>query len=346
MSTEAIGVAVKVPSSGDAWRRIPKIGVLRLLAVAGGAVLVTRMFGEYGNSVVIGACISIIVVTGLHVLVQWGGQVSLGQAVFVAVGAFVTARANASFGVPLPLSVLAGIAAAVVASAIVGIPALRVRGFTLAIVTFALGYAAQNWLFLQSWLLPSSTGLPLRATSLIGFSIENSSQLVVPVVVITAVVVAITVRIGRSSLGQSMRVVAFDEEVAASYGLSVSGHKLAAFLFAGACAGLAGALTVISIGEAGATVFPVSLSITYISAVLLGGRGPVWGSVVAGGGLGAIPILLSGLGNWIDLIGPLAIILVVRTFPGGLNEQVLMASTAVRKFSRRLRSDVDGSKIE
>lgn len=177
MSVSEPGTVVQnAPMAVDAprWHRSRVLRALRPVLITGIALLITRMFGEYGNSIVVAACIAVIVVTGLHVLVHWAGQVSLGQVVFVAIGAFVTARFNVDFGAPLALAVLAGVGGSIVASAIVGLPALRVRGFALAIVTFALGLAAESWLYLQPWLLPSSTGEPLRATRLVSFSIADS----------------------------------------------------------------------------------------------------------------------------------------------------------------------------
>lgn len=318
--------------------------VTRALAI-GALLLVTRTMGEYGNSVMVAACISVIVVSGLHVLVHWTGQVSLGQVAFVAIGAFVTARANADLGWPLPLAIGAGVVGAVVASAVVGAPALRLRGFALAIATLAFGFAVDQWLFLQPWLLPASTGVPLRDSSLFGFAIDQSRQLVVPVLVVTIAIVGATVRLDKSALGRAMRVVAHDEEVAASYGISIAAHKLAAFLFAGACAGLAGALTVVSIGRAGASVFPPTLSVLYVSAVLLGGRGPVWGSLIAAASLGAVPILLGDLGHFVELVGPLSILLVVRLFPDGLNGVLQMQATAAAHLVNVLRRPTRTSEV-
>jgi len=326
-------------------RRRPTLRWVRLAAAPGATLLLTRALGEYGNSIVVAACITVIIAAGLHVLVHWTGQVSLGQVTFVAIGAYVTARANADFGLPLPLAAAAGVGAAVAASAVVGLPALRLQGFALAIATLAVGVAAHQWLYLQPWLLPVSTGVPLRDTTLLGLAVDHSRQLVVAVVLLTFVVVGATVRLGQSGLGRAMRVVAHDEEVAASYGISIAAHKLAAFLFAGGCAGLAGALTVMSIGQAGRSVFPPALSILYVSAVLLGGRGPVWGSLVAAAGLGAAPTLLGGLGRFVALVGPLGILFVVRSFPDGLNGQFRMQATALARLVHSLRPAARTSEV-
>jgi branched-chain amino acid transport system permease protein len=274
---------------------------------------------EFGNTVVVQMAIGILIAAGLHVLVHWAGQISLAQVALMGVGAFVTARANADFGIPLPLAVVLGMAGAVVASLAIGLPALRIRGLALAIITLAFAFAASRWLFVQPWLVPQVSGIPLKDGRFFGFDITQSRQLVIPVGLVTVAVVAITHHLGQSALGRSLRLVAHDEEVAAATGISVPAHKLLAFSYAAACAGLAGAFTVISIGRVGPQAFPVQKAVLYLSAVLLGGPGPVFASLRAAAGFAAFPVWFRGLGHYIDLIGPLAILGVVIASPAGLN---------------------------
>jgi branched-chain amino acid transport system permease protein len=274
---------------------------------------------EFGNTVVVQMCIGMLTAAGLHVLVHWAGQISLAQVALMGVGAFVTARANADFSVPLPFAVLLGVVGAVVASLAIGLPALRIRGLALAIITLAFAFAASRWLFLQHWLVPQISGIPLHDDRLLGFDITQSRQLVIPVGVVCVGVVALTHHLGKSTLGRSLRMVAHDEEVAAASGIGVPAHKLLAFSYAAACAGLAGAFTVISIGRVGPQAFPVNKAILYLSAVLLGGAGPVFASLRAAAGFAAFPVLFRGLGRYIDLLGPLSILAVVIASPSGLN---------------------------
>jgi branched-chain amino acid transport system permease protein len=288
---------------------------------------------EFGNTVVVQMAIGMLTAAGLHVLVHWAGQISLAQVALMGVGAFVTARANADFSVPLPLAVLLGVAGAVIASLAIGLPALRIRGLALAITTLAFAFAASRWLFVQHWLVPQVSGIPLRDDRLFGFDITQSRQLIIPVGLATVVVVAVTHHLGKSALGRSLRMVAHDEEVAAATGIGVPAHKLFAFCYAAACAGLAGAFTVISIGRVGPGAFPVNRAILYLSAVLLGGPGPIFHSLQAAAGFAAFPVIFRGLGRFIDLLGPLAILAVVIASPGGLNgvQESIHAALARRR---------------
>ena len=279
----------------------------------------SRAFGEYGNTIVVNAAIAMLAVAGLHVLVHWAGQISIAQVAFMGVGAFVTTRANTVLDVPLAVAILCGVAAAVVASLAIGLPALRIRGLALAITTLAFSFAASQWLFLQPWLVPQVSGVALDNNSLFGFDITQSKDLVIPVGIATVAVLALTSFVGSSALGRSLRMVAHDEEVAFSYGISVAAQKLIAFLYAGGCAGLAGAFTVLSIGRVGPPAFPVSRSIVFLSSVLLGGPGAIWGSMQAAAGLAVIPFVAVGLGQYVDLLGALGILAVVVVSPAGIN---------------------------
>jgi branched-chain amino acid transport system permease protein len=274
---------------------------------------------EFGNTVVVQMCIGMLIAAGLHVLVHWAGQISLAQVALMGVGAFVTARANADFSVPLPLAVLLGVAGAVGASLAIGLPALRIRGLALAITTLAFAFAASRWLFLRPWLVPQVSGIPLQDDHLFGFDITQSRQLVIPVGLACVGVVAVTHHLGNSALGRSLRMVAHDEEVAAASGIDVPAHKLLAFTYAAACAGLAGAFMVVSIGRVGPQAFPVNKAVLYLSAVLLGGPGHIFNSLQVAAGFAAFPVLFRGLGRYIDLVGPLSILAVVIASPAGLN---------------------------
>jgi branched-chain amino acid transport system permease protein len=293
-----------------------RLGLLMGLAVP---FLCAWRLSEFGNTVVVQMAIGMLIAAGLHVLVHWAGQISLAQVALMGVGAFVTARANADFSIPLPLAVVLGMVGAVVASLAIGLPALRIRGLALAITTLAFAFAASRWLFVQPWLVPQVSGIPLRDGRLFGFDITQSRQLVIPVGLTCVAVIAVTHHLGKSALGRSLRLVAHDEEVAAATGIGVPAHKLFAFCYAAACAGLAGAFTVISIGRVGPQAFPVNKAVLYLSAVLLGGPGPVFASLRAAAGFAAFPVLFRGLGRYIDLLGPVAILAVVIASPAGLN---------------------------
>jgi branched-chain amino acid transport system permease protein len=337
-----IEIEVRPDRTGRSSRILRHLGLAVALAVP---FLCSWGLSEFANTVMVQIAIAVVTVAGLHMLVHWAGQISLAHVALMGVGAFVTARANADFSVPLPLAVVLGMAGAVVAGLAIGLPALRIRGLALAITTLAFAFAASRWLFVQPWLVPQVSGIPLRDRTLFGFDITQSRELIIPVGLACVGVVALTHRLGSSAIGRSLRMVAHDEEVASSYGIGVSAHKLLAFTYAAACSGLAGAFTVISIGRVGPQAFPVQRAILYLSAVLLGGPGPIFNSLQAAAGFAAFPVLFRGLGRFIDLIGPVAILTVVIASPAGLNglHRSLHDALSRRRRHRKLaRTDSQG----
>src|SRR5207253_5691615 len=163
-----IAIEVRADRPVRRSRRRQRIGLALALAVP---FLCSVQLSEFANTVMVQIAIAILTVAGLHVLVHWAGQISLAQVALMGVGAFVTARANADFSVPLPLAVILGMAGAVIASLAIGLPALRIRGLALAITTLAFAFAASRWLFVQPWLVPQVSGIPLQDRTLLGFDI-------------------------------------------------------------------------------------------------------------------------------------------------------------------------------
>jgi branched-chain amino acid transport system permease protein len=274
--------------------------------------------GEFGTLVLATGAITIMAALGLHVLTHWAGQASLGHVAFQALGAFVTAnlalRTHAPFWVAIPAAALGG----VVASVVISLPALRIRGPYLAITTLAFGIAADRWLFRQVWLTGGSSGVLVPAAKLSGISLASSRSLYYVIVPSMVVMIALARAIGTSKAGRAFRAIRADEEVATTWSINVTAYKLLAFAVAGAFAGFAGGLQAYSLGIVGSLTFPVSLSIRYLAIVVIGGAGGIWGTVVAAAVFGMLPSLQANLGRYATLAGALGILLVVR-FPGGLN---------------------------
>jgi branched-chain amino acid transport system permease protein len=340
LATDAGGSAICGDLSDEelgyrVFRRAGRYVVFPLL-IFGLIYWLTSSLGDYGSVIWMTIAVNICIVCGLHLLVQWGGQVALGQAAVVGVGAFTTGTLN-GHGWALPLAVVGGMVAGGVFSGIVGLPALRIRGFELAIVTLAAAFAASSWLFRQSWVGGDSSVLPLKDSSFLGRDVFEPSELTFPLLVVAAVVVAVTAWIGSRAFGRGLRIVAADENVAASYGVNVGLHKFLAFVFAGACGGLGGSLFMVS-HPAGisANDFRPEFSTVYLAAVIIGGAGSVLGSAVMGGVLAAYPILAgSTLGTGTSLVSGVAMVCVLLLMPRGLNGLALRMWAAVANVAMR-----------
>jgi branched-chain amino acid transport system ATP-binding protein/branched-chain amino acid transport system permease protein len=248
----------------------------------------------------------------LNVLMGYAGQVSLGQAAFVGVGAFCAAELAGSLPFPLPL-VTAILAGALVAT-LVGLPSLRIRGLQVAATTLAFGVAAGGVLFARPWAGASSAGLALsRPTVLRG---DAAFAAAVWGAVAAVLVADAAVRNGR--LGRAFTAVRDREDNASAWGIAVNHTKLAAYAVSGAYAGLAGAMFAYLLQRVTPGPFDVWASLGLVAAVVIGGRGSVAGVVVAAAALTAAPELLRSLRIWAPLLGASMLVVVPTLRPEGL----------------------------
>ena len=175
-------------------------------------------------------------------------------------------------------------------------------------------------------------------TDLLGRDTVEPTQFALPALVLAAALAGVTAWLGGTGPGRAMRLVAADEEVAASYGVGPGVHRFAAVLYSGFCAGVGGALLTLELGRASAEMFPSDESIVYVAAVLLGGPGRVWGSVVAATFLVVFPELFD-FGRYANLVSAAALILAVRFAPGGINEGREHLAHALARRRRRHASE-------
>jgi branched-chain amino acid transport system permease protein len=328
-------------------RRVPEVAFARVLVpavVVGAAVLLPTLLGSgdqaRASAVVVIAlvCLSIVVLTG------WAGQVSLGQMSFVGIGAAVGALATAEWGLDLAagmvVSGLAGSAAAVV----VGLPALRLRGLYLAVVTLGFALATSSYLLSRryfDWIPRDRLERPL----LFG-SIDVSSELGLYWLCLATLVAAIVaVRGIRSSrIGRSLVAVRDNERGAQAYGIDLTRAKLGAFALSGFLAATAGYLSVQLTQQFDEFAYTPADSIAVFTAAVVGGLGAplgaVLGAVFLQGGDYFLPSA-SGSGQtaaiiWDLLPTSLGVLLVLLAFPSGLGGLVIkVRDIALRRVARR-----------
>jgi branched-chain amino acid transport system permease protein len=275
----------------DLWHRIGLV-TLGILLVAFLA-LASDLWLTVANN----AMIAIVGAVAMMILTGFAGQVSLGHAAFLAVGAYTVAIGSGTFGLPIWLSMpLAGVVATLV-GLLVGPFALRLEGLYLAVVTIGLLFlvelALRNGLSLaygKDYLnVPINLGFgvpaggelgPFRTISeLGGWTLRPDHKLFLLFVPLTTVTIWIGHNIGRSNLGRAMMAVRDRDMAAAALGVDPAATKLVAFGISSFLAGVAGAMYACSHPVLTLEPFSLKMSVEFVAMVVLGGIGTIFGAV-------------------------------------------------------------------
>jgi ABC-type branched-subunit amino acid transport system ATPase component/ABC-type branched-subunit amino acid transport system permease subunit len=305
--------------------RLPLLPLALLLAaVLPGLAAQTVLLNEPHALLLTKACVLAIAGLSLNVLLGYAGQISLGQFAFVGVGAFTAGLVTGVHDLRLPW--LAGLVASALAGGIiaflVGLPALRLRGLYLAVVTIAVAYAASESLFRVTRIGGGSAGKvippPYMGTHPLGTAVD---ALAIGLVLLV-LVLQLDVNLVRSRLGRAFRVLKADEAVAASFGVDVARYKLTAFTLSGAIAGIAGCLAGTANGTVTSGTFDYGASLALLVVVVLGGLGSRTGIVVAAMLTGIYPPMLiwlfgQGIRGWDQVINGGLLLLTVAFQPRG-----------------------------
>jgi branched-chain amino acid transport system permease protein len=303
------------PTASDISRGWLGVARNRFLLIAS-VLLVFAIFflgGESWLSILNIAMIAAIATLGLNVLSGYAGQVSLGISFFMAVGAYTAALLGGGppqfpgdptgFGLPFLIWLpAAGIVAALV-GAVVGPTALRLKGFYLGIVTIALVFIGQ-YLFNnlraitggpQGRSVPAPTfGSFSFATPdpIFGLQVTTNQMYFLLDVVVLALVMLFVANVARSRAGRAWQAVRDNEVAASIMGVNLLTAKMGAFVLSSFLAGIAGALWASYPGYTEPSQWNLILSIEFVAALLIGGVGSVWGSILGAAFVFAVPTAL------------------------------------------------------
>jgi branched-chain amino acid transport system permease protein len=223
------------------------------------------------------AALSVVVLTG------WTGQTSLAQVTFMGVGAFVAARLMApGVGLPLYLAAPVAVLAAAVVSVVVGLPALRLRGVYLAVVTLGFAQVMQDAVFNNVGLTGSQNGLAVARPVLGRLDLGSERTLYLLLLGVLVGCCLLVAGLRRSSLGRRMISLRTTEVGASVRGIDLISTKLLAFSLSAALAGLAGVLYALEVQSVGPAPFHPLQSIFLLGLVVIAGQRSVAAALTAG----------------------------------------------------------------
>lgn len=306
--------------------------VFALLAVAVPASLIKAgVIGEYMAQVITLSAVNAIMALSVNIICGITGQLSLGQAGFMAIGAYSAILLNKIASFPLPCAIIAAGIITAIFGFLIGFPTLRLEGDYLAIVTLGFGEIIRVVIVnMKKW-----TGGPNGMQFPTALTLDPVLSYVVIVGVLCAFVAA-TQNIVRSTYGRAIFAVRDDPIAAAASGVGVFKYKMSGFVAASFVAGIGGALYAPFIGFIKPEQASFTKSIDYLIFVVLGGMGSTTGSVLSSFVLTYLQEALRILQNYRLLIYPVILIIVMLFRPQGLmGRREFSPSKAWRRIANR-----------
>jgi branched-chain amino acid transport system permease protein len=307
-----------------------RAGVIAVLLLVVLLVL-PPLLSLYWIDVLTAVAIYSVVTLGLGLLMGRVGLVSLGQIAILALGAWVAARIDFGTSIPFPLVLLAAGLITMVLGTAVGLPALRLSGLYLALITLMLAGAITVVL--------TATNFPNGGHGFLGHTESATGSVAVRrpaiaqsdpgffryCVVVAAAMFLLALWHIRSKPGRAWAAIRQSEPAALAAGVNITLYKLWAFALASFMTGVAGGLLGGSVGKLYTFQFPTRDSIVLLAVVLMGGIYSLWGAIVAGVFMKFLPAALDSLGLPADLLTILfgvGVLQVLLTAPAGLAAQV------------------------
>ena len=308
------------------------------------ALIAGGMLSSQIKGLLVPICAYVVMAVSLNLTVGILGELSLGHAGFMSVGAFAGIVTTTCLADVIPLAplrlavaVIVGAVFAAIAGVIVGVPVLRLKGDYLAIVTLAFGEIIKNivnvmylgfdesglhFSLVEQKFQLSDTGTMI-INGPIGVSGVTKISTFTSGVVLILVTLFFVLNFINSRTGRAVMAVRDNKIAADSIGISVTRYKLLAFVVSAAFAGAAGTLYAMNFSTVTAAKFDFNTSILVLVFVVLGGLGNIWGSIIAAALLTLLPELLRGLSNYRMLIYAVLLIAMMLFNNSSLKKRML-----------------------
>ncbi|MFC1823911.1 branched-chain amino acid ABC transporter permease [Thermodesulfobacteriota bacterium] len=235
--------------------------------------------GYYIISLINLTLITIIAALGLNLLIGNTGQISLGNAAFLAIGSYTAGSFAVLLNVPFWLAVPLGGFAAMIVGLVVGIPALRIKGFYLLLATFALHFITESTALFYQVKIFGPAGLRFPVPEIGPLMLDTPEKFYCMLVVVCSAAVLFLVNIMRTQEGRTFMAVRDHDIAAMIIGVNVTRTKLAAFALSSFYVGIAGALYGYYLGNISAEIFHLMLAVDHLAMIIIGGMGSIFGSI-------------------------------------------------------------------
>ena len=269
-----------------------------------------------------------VIVLGLNLLIGFAGQISLGHAGFLGIGAYATAALPTHFGWHPLLALVAGAAAAGLLAAIVARPIFKLKGHYLAMATLGLGIIINIVVRTEAQWTGGPDGMPVPPMSLAGFEISGDKHWYWIVAMLLSVSVWASLNLINSPFGRALRALHGSEVAAKVVGVDVVRYKVAIFVLSAVFASIMGSVTAHYVGFVTPNLADFFHSIELVTMVVIGGMASVYGSVLGAVLLTALPQALTSFEGWETVAFGTILMLCMIFMPKGL------VPTLAAKFGR------------
>lgn len=272
----------------------------RALIILAGILLVLPLFlpNAYYYDIAIRMAINAIIVLGLNLLMGFAGQISLGHAGFVGIGAYASAILPAQFGWHPLLAMGAGAAIASSIAAIVARPIFRLRGHYLAMATLGLGIIIAIVLKNEGTYTGGPDGMSVGGLGLFGLEISGEKQWYWVLAILLLISFWASKNLTNSPFGRALRALHGSEVAAQVVGVDVVRYKVAIFVLSAFFASLMGSVTAHYVGFVTPNIADFFHSIELVTMVVIGGMASIYGSLIGAVLLTALPQALATFEGW------------------------------------------------
>ncbi|WP_099466836.1 branched-chain amino acid ABC transporter permease [Konateibacter massiliensis] len=304
------------------------------LAIIVFAVVEILLYGGFLSrqfrSLLIPVCINVILAVSLNLTTGFLGELTLGHAGFMSVGAYTGALITMNLNLPMiiefPIALIAGGLVASLFGVIIGVPVLRLRGDYLAIVTLAFGEIIKS--------IVNSLKVTNGAMGLSGIELHSNYRFFGMVFLLTVLTIFAIKNMVNSRQGRAVCSIRDNYIAAEAVGIPVSKFKVMAFVVAAFFAGIAGVIYGHNVGTLKPTTFDYNKSIEILVIVVLGGMGSIKGSIIAAIILTILPEMLRGADEFRMFLYAIVLI-AMMIFNSSQLKQRILASNIFSKLTRK-----------
>ena len=303
------------------------------------AFVPTFLLATFGNSfrqyqeLIVPMCVNIMLAVSLNLVTGFLGELSLGHAGFMSIGAYTGALITMNLSDTMPpalaftLAIICGGIVAALFGFLIGVPVLRLRGDYLAIVTLGFGEIIKS---IINVLGPTGGAKGLRSIP----TYSTYENFIVPFI-LAVITVLIIKNLVNSRDGRAIMAVRDNDIAAESIGIKVSSFKIKAFVIGAFFAGIAGVIYGHNVGIIKPTTFDYNKSIEILVMVVLGGMGSIPGSIIAAIILTVLPELLRGADEFRMLLYAIILIIIMIANHSKIKEGLMVNKTTKKLLNRR-----------